>query len=291
MQSADDYDFDDPHHQADLDGIIERLLARRRADRSRLTDPLSRMMDILSDPFKRTEEPTTQVEKPRPKELPAAHTLDEMRANLGARRGTRGGRKAQPMRYEPTLDLKLIEEMYNRGDNLDKIRAHLRVGMARLHLEVSVFLPHLINERRGRRPKALDPAVVVAMRAEGKSLETISCELKVSKQRLVEVLEKHAPHLANRQTIDPLKVKQLRARGFTQARIAEELGCSAQAIYKHLRRIREREKRDVERLRAEGWSWKRIGEELNACRKRLARQYGQPSTDSTTSTTTPTALK
>lgn len=280
MQSADDYDFDDPHHQADLDGIIERLLARRRADRSRLTDPLSRMMDILSDPFKRTEEPIAQVEKPRPKELPAAHTLDEMRANLGARQGTRRGRKVQPMRYEPTLDLKLIEEMYNRGDNLDKIRAHLRVCMARLHLEISVFLPHLINERRGRRPKALDPAVVVAMRAEGKSLEAISCELKVSKQRLVEVLEKHAPHLANRQTIDPLKVKQLRARGFTQARIAEELGCSAQTIYKHLRRIREREKREVERLRAEGRTWKQIAAELHACHKRLARQYGQPSTSS-----------
>jgi len=103
MQSADDYDFDDPHHQADLDGIIERLLARRRVDRSRLTDPLTRMMDIISDPFKRIEEPSEkpikqieqvkQVTKPLPEALPAASTVEELRAHLGRRKGTRSGQR------------------------------------------------------------------------------------------------------------------------------------------------------------------------------------------------------
>jgi hypothetical protein len=47
MQSPDDYDFDDPRHQADLDGIIERLLARHRPEHWRMDDPLTRMIDIV----------------------------------------------------------------------------------------------------------------------------------------------------------------------------------------------------------------------------------------------------
>ena len=212
MQSADDYDFDDPLYQADLDSLLDRLFKRRHADRSRHDDHLTRMMDIISDPFKRIEEPVEQIEKPVPEELPAASTVEELRANLGKRKGTRSGRKVQPLSYEPTLDLELIESMFRRGSTLAQIRSHLRVGADRLRLEMITFLPHIAEEagkRRGRK--------------------------------------------------SPMPI--------------------------------ELEKEEVKRLRARGWGWIRIGIEMRVCHKRIMRQYGQPSTASTTSTVTPTALK
>jgi len=217
MHSPDDYDFDDPHHQADLDGIIERLLKRRRADRSRVDDPLTLMLDHISNPFARdreelNEKPIKRVKKPLHRELPAASTIEELRANLGKRRGTTRGRKAQPLSEQPTLDLELIERLFNDGVTLAQIRAALHVSMSKLRLELVAFLPHIAEaatKRRGRKPQM--PS----------SLE-----------------EEH-----------------------------------------------------VKRLRAQGWGWNRIGVELNASRERLRRLYDQPSTDPTTSTETPTALK
>ena len=216
MQSADDYDFDDPLYQADLDSLLDRLFKRRHADRSRLDDPLTRMMDLHDSPFRRNEEPSEepieQVEKPVPEALPVASTVEELRANLGKRKGTRSGRKVQPLSYEPTLDLELIESMFRRGSTLAQIRSHLRVGADRLRLEMITFLPHIAEEagkRRGRK--------------------------------------------------SPMPI--------------------------------ELEKEEVKRLRARGWGWIRIGIEMRVCHKRIMRQYGQPSTASTTSTVTPTALK
>ena len=285
MQSADD--FDDPLYQADLDRLLDRLAARRRADRSRLADPLTRLVDgVFGNPFLRLaqeDEPTKQVEKPVPEELPAASTVEELRAHLGERKGTRSGRKVQPLAYEPTLDLELIESMFRRGSTLAQIRAHLRVGMQKLTLELLTHLPHIAEEagsRRGRRPREIDIEQVRKMREEGAALHAIASQIKVEYARIVEVLDQHSPHLLRAKRISHDQVAQLRAQGFPQAKIAEALGCTEAAVYQHLVKIRAHERREVERLRAEGWSWRRIGEDMNACRKRLKRQYGQPSISS-----------
>ena len=285
MQSA--HDFDDPLYQSDLDRLLDRLAARRRADRSRLADPLTRLVDgVFGNPFLRLaqeDEPTKQVEKPVPEELPAASTVEELRAHLGERKGTRSGRKVQPLAYEPTLDLELIESMFRRGSTLAQIRAHLRVGMQKLTLELLTHLPHIAEEagsRRGRRPREIDIEQVRKMREEGAALHAIASQIKVEYARIVEVLDQHSPHLLRAKRISRDQVAQLRAQGFPQAKIAEALGCTEAAVYQHLVKIRAHERREVERLRAEGWSWRRIGEDMNACRKRLKRQYGQPSISS-----------
>ena len=297
MQSADDYDFDDPLYQADLDSLLDRIFKRRHADRSRHDDPLTRMMDLHDSPFKRnegsSEEPIEQAEKPTPEALPVASTVEELRANLGKRKGTRSGRKVQPLSYEPTLDLELIESMFRRGSTLAQIRAHLRVGMQKLTLELLTHLPHIAEEagsRRGRKPREIDIEQVRKMREEGAALHAIASRIGVKPARIVEALAL-SPQLLATKRVSREEVRQLQAQGFPQAKIAEALGCTEAAVYQHLVKIRAHERLEVERLRAEGWGWKRIGEELNACRKRLKRQYGQLSTDSTTSTVTPTARK
>jgi hypothetical protein len=69
------------------------------------------------------QEPVKQIEKPLPEALPAASTVDELRANLGKRKGTRSGRKVKPIPDKPTLDLDLIEKMFQRGATLAQIRS------------------------------------------------------------------------------------------------------------------------------------------------------------------------
>ena len=303
MHSPDDYDFDDPHHQADLDGIIERLLARRRVDRSRLDDPITIMLDRISDPFKRIEEPSEEPIKPLPAELPAASTVEELRAHLGRRKGPRSGRKVQPLSYEPTLDLELIESMFKRGATLAQIRAHLQVGAQRLKLELIAFLPHIAEEagkRRGRKPREIDVEQVIQMRESGIALHTISRQLGVHHVRLVELMRDKAPHLQRRSNaVDAADVLRLHAEGLTQAQIAAELGCSEVSVHRRIKEARLKEEAaeqlaeetKVREMRARGVGWKKIAAELHASRDRLRSMYGQPSTDSTTSTTTPTALK
>lgn len=193
-----DYDFDDPNHQADLDGIIERLLKRRRADRSRVDDPLTLMLDHISNPFKRIEKPSEEpikqielVKKPLPEALPAANSLEELRAHLGRRKGKRGGRKVQPLSDKPTLDLELIEKLFNDGTTIHQIRAALHVGSARLRLEVLTFLPHIAEastKRRGRKsrlPSALEEEQVKRLRAQGWGWKKIAAELKACHKRLM----------------------------------------------------------------------------------------------------------
>ena len=303
MQSADDYDFDDPLYQADLDSLLGRLFKRRHADRSRHDDHLTRMMDIISDPFKRIEEPVKQIEKPVPEELPAASTVEELRANLGKRKGTRSGRKVQPLSYEPTLDLELIESMFRRGSTLAQIRSHLQVGAQTLKLEMIAFLPHIAEEagkRRGRRPKEINLEQVIQMRESGIALHTISRQLGVHHVRLVELIRNEAPHLQRRpNAVDAADVLRLHAEGLTQAQIAAELGCGESSVYLRIKEARLKEQTaeqqaeevKVRELRARGWGWKKIAAELHASRDRLRSMYGQPSTDSTTSTVTPTARK
>ena len=292
MQSADDYDFDDPLYQADLDSLLDRLFKRRHADRSRHDDHLTRMMDIISDPFKRIEEPVEQIEKPVPEELPAASTVEELRANLGKRKGTRSGRKVQHLSYEPTLDLELIESMFRRGSTLAQIRSHLQVGAQRLQLELIAFLPHIAEEagkRRGRRPKEINLEQVIQMRESGIALHTISRQLGVHHVRLVELIRNEAPHLHRRSNaVDAADVLRLRAEGLTQAQIAAELGCSEPSVQRRLKEARLKEQAaeqqaeevKVRDLRARGWGWKKIAAELHASRDRLRSMYGQPSTSS-----------
>ena len=303
MQSADDYDFDDPLYQADLDSLLDRIFKRRHADRSRHDDHLTRMMDIISDPFKRIEEPVKQIEKPVPEELPAASTVEELRANLGKRKGTRSGRKVQPLSYEPTLDLELIESMFRRGSTLAQIRSHLQVGAQTLKLELIAFLPHIAEEagkRRGRKPREINLEQVIQMRESGIALHTISRQLGVHHVRLVELIRNEAPHLQRRSNaVDAADVLRLRAEGLTQAQIAAELGCGESSVYLRIKEARLKEQTaeqqaeevKVRELRARGWGWKKIAAELHASRDRLRSMYGQPSTDSTTSTVTPTARK
>ena len=292
MQSADDYDFDDPLYQADLDSLLGRLFKRRHADRSRHDDHLTRMMDIISDPFKRIEEPVKQIEKPVPEELPAASTVEELRANLGKRKGTRSGRKVQPLSYEPTLDLELIESMFRRGSTLAQIRSHLQVGAQRLQLELIAFLPHIAEEagkRRGRKPREINLEQVIQMRESGIALHTISRQLGVHHVRLVELIRNEAPHLQRRSNaVDAADVLRLRAEGLTQAQIAAELGCSEPSVQRRLKEARLKEQAaeqqaeevKVRELRARGWGWKKIAAELHASRDRLRSMYGQPSTSS-----------
>jgi predicted DNA-binding protein (UPF0251 family) len=303
MQSPDDYNFDDPHHQAALDGIIERLLARRRVDRSRLDDPITIMLDRISDPFKRIEKPSEEPIKPLPAELPAASTVEDLRAHLGKRKGTRGGRKVQPLSYEPTLDLELIESMFRRGSTLAQIRRHLQVGTQRLKLELIAFLPHIAEEagkRRGRKPREIDVEQVIQMRESGIALHTISRQLGVHHVRLVELMRDKAPHLQRRSNaVDAADVLRLHAEGLTQAQIAAELDCSEASVHRRIKEARLKEEAaeqlaeetKVREMRARGVGWKKIAAELHAGRDRLRSMYGQPSTDSTTSTVTPTALK
>ena len=307
MQSADDYDFDDPLYQADLDSLLDRIFKRRHADRSRLDDPLTRMMDLHDSPFKRnegsSEEPIEQAEKPTPEALPVASTVEELRANLGKRKGTRSGRKVQPLSCEPTLDLELIESMFRRGSTLAQIRSHLQVGAQTLKLELIAFLPHIAEEagkRRGRKPREINLEQVIQMRESGIALHTISRQLGVHHVRLVELIHNEAPHLLRRpNAVDAADVLRLRAEGLTQAQIAAELGCSEPSVQRRLKEARLKEQAaeqqaeevKVRELRARGWGWKKIAAELHASRDRLRSMYGQPSTDSTTSTVTPTALK
>ena len=296
MQSADDYDFDDPLYQADLDRLIDRLAARRRADRSRLADPLTRLVDgVFGNPFLRLaqeDEPTKQVEKPVPEELPAASTVEELRAHLGERKGTRSGRKVQPLSYEPTLDLELIESMFRRGSTLAQIRSHLQVGAQTLKLELIAFLPHIAEEagkRRGRKPREINLEQVIQMRESGIALHTISRQLGVHHVRLVELIRNEAPHLQRRSNaVDAADVLRLRAEGLTQAQIAAELGCSEPSVQRRLKEARLKEQAaeqqaeevKVRELRARGWGWKKIAAELHASRDRLRSMYGQPSTSS-----------
>lgn len=296
MQSADDYDFDDPHHQADLDGIIERLLARRRVDRSRHDDPLTIMLDRISDPFKRIEKPSEEpikqvelVEKPLPEALPAANTLEELRAHLGRRKGKRGGRKVQPLSDKPTMDLELIEKMFSMGATLAQIRDRLRVGAQRLKLELLTHLPHIAEEaskRRGRKPKDIDMEQVRKLREEGIALFIIARQLGVDYKRLVAVVSVD-PSLKRRLgSVDTEEVLRLHTEGLTQAQIAAELGCAVISVYRRIKQARldeeaaeqSAEEAKVRALRAQGWGWKKIAAELHASRERLRSMYGELST-------------
>ena len=298
MQSPDDYDFDDPKYQADIDHLLDRIAARRRADRSRFEDPLTLLVDyIYGNPYVRQrpqadepQEPVKQIEKPLPEALPMASTVDELRANLGKRKGTRSGRKVKPIPDKPTLDLDQIEKMFQRGATLAQIRAHLRVGMQTLKLELLLHLPHIAEEaskRRGRKPKEIDIERVRQMRDEGMALHLISAALQVDHKRLLDLMRVEAPQLMPRlDAIDTSEVLRLHAEGLTQVQIAAELGCCAISVYRRIKQARQEdevtepqaEETRVREMRARGVGWKKIAAELHASRERLRSMYGELST-------------
>ena len=297
VHSPDDYDFDDPKYQADLDRLLDRLAARRRADRSRFEDPLSRLVDhIYGNPYVRQrpqaeepQEPVKQIEKPLPEALPVASTVDELRAHLGKRKGPRSGRKVKPIPDKPTLDLDLIEKMFQRGATLAQIRAHLRVGMQTLKLELLLHLPHIAEEaskRRGRKPKEIDIEQVRQMREEGMALHLISAALGVDYKRLVDLVSAE-PSLKRRLgSVDTAEVLRLHAEGLTQTQIAAELGCCAISVYRRIKQARQEdeateqsaEETKVREMRSRGVGWKKIAAELHASRERLRSMYGELST-------------
>lgn len=284
MQSPDDYDFDDPKYQAELDRLLDRLAARRRADRSRFEDPLTRLLDAtFGNPHVRhrpqAEEPQEPV-KPLPDAPPAASIVEELRANLGKRKG----RKVQQRTDAPTLDIELIERMFQSGATLAQIRAHLRVGAQTLKLELLTHLPHVAEEaskRRGRKPKEIDIGRVRQMREEGMTLHLISETLGVSHNRLLAAIGAE-PSLKKRLgSVDTASVLRLHAEGLTQAQIAAALGCCDASVYRRLKQARlddkavaqQAEETKVKTLRDQGWGWRRIAVDLKVCHKRLMRRY------------------
>ena len=290
MQSPDDYDFDDPKYQAELDRLLDRLAARRRADRSRFEDPLTRLLDAtFGNPHVRhrpQEEEAQEPVKPLPDAPPAASIVEELRANLGKRKGARRGRKVQQRTDAPTLDIELIERMFQSGATLAQIRAHLRVGAQTLKLELLTHLPHVAEEaskRRGRKPKEIDIGRVRQMREEGMALHLISETLGVSHNRLLEAIGAE-PSLKKRLgSVDTASVLRLHAEGLTQAQIAAALGCCDASVYRRLKQARlddkavaqQTEETKVKTLRDQGWGWRRIAVDLKVCHKRLMRQYQQ----------------
>lgn len=245
MQSPDDYDFNDPKYQAELDRLLDRLAARRRADRSRFEDPLTRLLDAtFGNPHVRhrpqAEEPQEPV-KPLPDAPPAASIVEELRVNLNKRKGARRGRKVQQRTDAPTLDIELIERMFQSGATLAQIRAHLRVGAQTLKLELLTHLPHVAEEaskRRGRKPKEIDIGRVRQMREEGMTLHLISETLGVSHNRLLAAIGAE-PSLKKRLgSVDTASVLRLHAEGLTQAQIAAALGCCDASVYRRLKQAR-----------------------------------------------------
>lgn len=287
MQSPDDYDFNDPKYQAELDRLLDRLAARRRADRSRFEDPLTRLLDAtFGNPHVRhrpqAEEPQEPV-KPLPDAPPAASIVEELRANLGKRKG----RKVKQRTDAPTLDIELIEKMFQSGATLAQIRAHLRVGAQTLKLELLTHLPHIAEEaskRHGRKPKEIDIGRVRQMREEGMALHLISETLGVCHRRLLKAIGAEPSLKKHLGSVDTAEVMRLHAEGLTQAQIAAALGCCDASVYRRLKQARlddkavaqQAEETKVKTLRDQGWGWRRIAVDLKVCHKRLMRQYQHP---------------
>ncbi len=240
MQSPDDYDFDDPKYQAELDRLLDRLAARRRAGRWHFDDPLTRLLDAtFGNPVRHRpqEEEAQEPVKHLPDAPPAASIVEELRANLGKRKG----RKVKQRTDAPTLDIKLIERMFQSGASLEQIRAHLRVGAQTLKLELLTHLPHVAEEaskRRGRKPKEIDIGRVRQMREDGMALHLISETLGVSHNRLLAAIGAE-PSLKKRLgSVDTASVLRLHAEGLTQAQIAAALGCGDASVYRRLKQAR-----------------------------------------------------
>jgi hypothetical protein len=235
MNSPDDYDFEEPKYQADLNSLLDRIMRRTKHARTRL-DLESPWEAMLATHMRDLEAPAPEPEpEPAPAPKQTVESAEQLRASLKRRPGA----KCKPISDAPILDIELIEKMFQRGATLEQIRAHLRVGAQTLKLELLTHLPHIAKEagkRRGRKPKEIDLGRVRQMRKDGMALHLISETLGVDHKRLRAAIRAEPGFEKRLGHVDTASVLRLHGEGLTPSQIAAALGCHPSSIYRRLKR-------------------------------------------------------